>query len=185
MVINGVSLLSELIQDGLKGFPEAINNAFPKTEVQLCVVHQIRNSIKYVASKNVKVFIKDLKAVYQADTLELAESALLELEEKWGKKYPNVIKSWHDNWENLTTYFKYSAEIRKLIYTTNPIEGFHRQVRKYTKTKGSFTSENALMKLMFCAINTITERWNMPISNWGLVVGQLDIYFPNRIIFGR
>ena len=171
--------------DGLKGFPEAINTAFPRTEVQLCIVHQIRNSIKHVASKNQKEFILDLKTVYQAETKDLAEHNLLMLDEKWGRKYPIVIKSWNNNWDNLSSYFKYSAEIRKLIYTTNPIEGFHRQVRKYTKTKGAFTSENALFKLVFCAIKQITAKWNMPISNWSLAISQLDIYFPDRLKFGR
>jgi transposase-like protein len=171
--------------DGLKGFPEAINTAFPKTEIQLCVVHQIRNSLKFVASKNQKEFMVDLKAVYQASSKDSAEHNLLELDEKWGKKYPMVIKSWQENWDNLTTYFKYSTEVRRLIYTTNPIEGFHRQVRKYTKTKGSFTSENALFKLVFCAIREITTKWNQPISNWALIISQLDIYFPNRLKFGR
>jgi len=169
--------------DGLKGFPEAINTAFPKTEVQLCVVHQIRGSLKHVASKNQKEFIKDLKTIYQAESKDLAEYNLLQLDEKWGKKYPIVIKSWQQNWENLTTYFKYSAEVRKLIYTTNPIEGFHRQVRKYTKTKGSFTSENALFKLVFCAIKQITAKWNQPIPNWALTISQLDIFFPDRLNF--
>jgi transposase-like protein len=171
--------------DGLKGFPEAINTAFPNTEVQLCIVHQIRNSIKHVASKNQKEFIVDLKSIYQAETKDLAEYNLLKLEEKWGAKYPIVIKSWNNNWDNLSTYFKYSAEIRRLIYTTNPIEGFHRQVRKYTKTKGAFTSENALFKLVFCAIKQITAKWNMPIPNWSLAISQLDIYFPDRLKFGR
>ena len=171
--------------DGLKGFPEAINTAFPRTEVQLCIVHQIRNSIKHVASKNQKEFILDLKTVYQAETKDLAEHNLLMLDEKWGRKYPIVIKSWNNNWDNLSTYFKYSVEIRRLIYTTNPIEGFHRQVRKYTKTKGAFTSENALFKLVFCAIKQITAKWNMPISNWSLAISQLDIYFPDRLKFGR
>ncbi len=124
--------------DGLKGFPEAIQAAFPHTEVQLCVVHQIRNSIKHVASKNQKAFMVDLKTVYQAETKDLAEYNLLRLEEKWGEKYPMVLKSWQNNWDNLTTYFKYSSDVRRLIYTTNPIEGFHRMVRKYTKTKGAF-----------------------------------------------
>lgn len=171
--------------DGLKGFPEAINTAFPKTEVQLCIVHQIRNSLKHVASKNQKEFMVDLKAVYKASSLELAEYNLLMLDEKWGTKYPMVIKSWNNNWSNLSTYFKYSEQLRKLIYTTNPIEGFHRQVRKYTKTKGAFTSENALFKLLYCAIRQITEKWNMPIANWALTVSQLDIYFPDRLKFRR
>ena len=167
--------------DGLKGFPEAIQVAFPHTEVQLCVVHQIRNSIKHVASKNQKEFMGDLKTVYQAETKDLAEYKLLTLEEKWGDKYPMVIKSWQNNWDKLTTYFKYSSDVRRLIYTTNPIEGFHRQVRKYTKTKGAFTSENALFKLIFCAINNITAKWNQPLPNWALTISQLDIYFPNRL----
>jgi putative transposase len=171
--------------DGLKGFPEAVETAFPKTEVQLCIVHQIRNSLRLVASKNQKEFIADLKTVYQASTKDLAEYNLLRLEEKWGAKYPFVIKSWQNNWPNLSTYFKYSAEVRKLIYTTNPIEGFHRQVRKYTKTKGAFTSENALFKLVFCAIKHITAKWNQPLANWALTISQLDIFFPNRINFGR
>jgi putative transposase len=167
--------------DGLKGFPEAINTAFPKTETQLCVVHQIRNSIKFIASKNQKEFMVDLKTVYQAETKDLAEYNLLKLEEKWGKQYPMVIKSWQQNWDNLSTYFKYSAEIRRLVYTTNPIEGFHRQVRKYTKTKGAFTSENALFKLVFSAIMNIEKKWNQPLPNWALIVSQLDIFFPNRL----
>eukprot|EP01119_Soliformovum_irregulare_P020674 TRINITY_DN6740_c1_g1_i1.p1 TRINITY_DN6740_c1_g1~~TRINITY_DN6740_c1_g1_i1.p1 ORF type:complete len:416 (-),score=-114.41 TRINITY_DN6740_c1_g1_i1:23-1270(-) len=165
--------------DGLKGF--AIAAAFPMTEVQLCVVHQIRNSLKYVASKNQKEFMKDLKTIYQAENKELAEYNLLNLEEKWQNRYPMVIKSWQQNWDNLSTYFKYSGDIKKLIYTTNPIEGFHRQIRKYTKTKGAFVSENALFKLIFCAIKQITAKWNQPIPNWALTISQLDIFFPGRI----
>jgi len=182
---RGVNDILIACVDGLQGFPDAINSAFPQTEVQLCIVHQIRNSLKIVASKNQKEFMIDLKTVYQATSKEVAETNLLLLDEKWGKKYPMVIKSWNNNWDYLSTYFKYSDEIRKLIYTTNPIEGFHRQVRKYTKTKGAFTSENALFKLVFCAINQITEKWNMPIPNWALTISQLDIYFPNRLKFGR
>lgn len=167
--------------DGLKGFPEAIQNAFPKTEIQLCIVHQIRNSIKYVASKDQKPFMADLKLVYQAATQELAEHNLTKLDEKWGSRYPMVIKSWVTHWEHLTAYFKYSADVRRLIYTTNPIEGFHRQVRKYTKTKGAFTSDNALFKLVYCACQKIQEKWNMPLQNWAITISQLDIYFPGRL----
>lgn len=168
-----------------KDFRKQSVQQFPKTEVQLCIVHQIRNSLKNVASKNQKEFMGDLKTVYQAANKDSAEYNLLQLDEKWGKKYPMVIKSWQQNWGNLTAYFKYSSEVRRLIYTTNPIEGFHRQVRKYTKTKGSFTSENALFKLMFCAIKQITAKWNMPVPNWALTISQLDIYFPDRLKFGR
>ncbi len=170
--------------DGLKGFPEAIQAVFPKTEIQLCVVHQIRNSIKYVASKEQKNFMRDLKEVYRAPTKDLAEHNLQKLDEKWGCRYPMVTKSWFNHWENLSGYFKYSPEIRKLIYTTNPIEGFHRQVRKYTKTKGAFTAENALFKLVYCACQRIKEKWTMPLQNWGMTVGQLDIYFPGRLTLG-
>ena len=119
----------------------------------------------------------DLKTVYQANTKDLDEYNLLKLDEKLGKKYPIVIRSWNQNWDNLTTYFKYSHEVKKLIYTTNPIEGFHGQIRKYTKTKGSFTSENALFKLVFCSILNITAKWNMLIYSWALSIFQLDIYF--------
>ena len=123
----------------------------------------------------------DLKVVYKADTKALAEEALLALDEKWGKKYPAVLRSWNNNWENLSHYFKYAEPIRKLIYTTNPVEGFHRQVRKYTKTKGAFTSENALIKLIYCAAMNIKKKWNMPLANWALSIGQLDIHFSGRL----
>ena len=170
--------------DGLKGFPEAIKGVFPKTEVQLCIVHQVRNSLKYVASKNQKEFMKDLKEVYQAPNKDAAEYNLLKLEEKWVVKYPMVIKSWQSNWEHLSHYFHYSGEIRKLIYTTNAIEGFHRQVRKYTKTKGAFTSESALFKLIYCAIQKIGEKWTTPLQNWALTISQLHIYFDGRLQLG-
>ena len=168
--------------DGLKGFPEAINSIFSKTEIQLCVIHQIRNSLKYIASKNQKEFMADLKEVYKANSKDLAEAKLIELEEKWGKKYPLVLKSWNNNWHNISGYFKYSAEIRKLIYTTNAVEGLHRQIRKVTKTKGAFTSQIALEKLIFMAIKNIAKKWNnQPIQNWSLIIGQLDIFFTGRL----
>lgn len=167
--------------DGLTGFPEAIQTAFPKTEVQLCIVHQIRHSIKYVSSNDQKAFMKDLKTVYRADTKDLAEAKLIEMDDKWGKKYPLVIKSWQTKWDSLSTYFKFSKDIRRLIYTTNPIEGFHRQIRKYTKSKGAFTSEQALFKLFYCACQRIKEKWTMPIRDWAATISQLDIFFPDRI----
>lgn len=167
--------------DGLKGFPEAIATVFPKTEIQLCVVHQIRNSLKYVVSKDQKAFMVDLKLVYQATSKDLAEHHLLELDEKWGKKYPAVIKSWNANWETLSQYFKYPEALRRIIYTTNIVEGFHRQVRKYTKNKGSFTSENALLKLIYCACQKILEKWNQPMHNWALIASQLQIFFDGRL----
>jgi putative transposase len=182
---RGVQDILVACVDGLQGFPEAINTIFPQTEVQLCIVHQIRNSLKYVSSKDQKEFILDLKQVYKAVNKEGAEYNFLQLEQKWGKRYGIVIKSWKENWDSLTTYFKYSPEIRRLIYTTNPIEGFHRQLRKYTKTKGAFTSENALYKLVYCAIMQISKKWAPPLANWSLTISQLDIFFPGRISFNR
>jgi putative transposase len=167
--------------DNLKGFAEAIASIYPQTEVQTCVVHQIRNSIKYVASKDQKAFMADLKPVYQAVSKDEAEHQLQELEEKWGKKYPVVLDSWKRNWEKLTTCFQYSAAIRKLIYTTNTIEGFHRQVRKVTKTKGAFTSDMALLKLIYLATQNIQKKWTQPLQNWGLTVSQLSIRFGDRL----
>lgn len=167
--------------DGLKGFPEAIKTIFPNTEVQLCIIHQIRNSIRYVASKNHKEFMADLKPVYQAVNKEVAEEALLLLDEKWGKKYPIVIQSWQNKWENLSVYFKYPPEIRKVIYTTNIIESVHRQFRKLTKTKGAFPNENSLLKLLYMGIKNATKKWNMPIRNWNLTLSQLAIFFEGRL----
>lgn len=167
--------------DGLKGFSEAITTIFPKTEVQLCIVHQVRNSLKYVASKDQKAFIKDLKAVYRAATKDLAEQRLNELDAAWGKKYPIVIKSWRVNWEELTAFFKYPEEIRRIIYTTNVIEGFHRQLRKVSKTKGAFTNENALLKLIYLAIKNIEKKWTMPPKNWGQTISQLSVFFEGRL----
>jgi len=167
--------------DGLKGFPEAINSIFPKTEVQLCVVHQIRNSIRYVASKEQKEFAKDLKLIYQAPTKEVAQEELLKLEEKWGKKYPIVINSWQSKWDNLSVYFKYPVDIRRIIYTTNIIESVHRQFRKLTKTKGAFPNETALTKLLYLGIKNASKKWTMPVRNWSLTISQLAIFFEGRL----
>lgn len=167
--------------DGLKGFPEAIKTIFPRTEVQLCIIHQIRNSMRYVASKNHKEFMKDLKLVYQASTKELAEDELLKLDEKWGQKYPIVIGSWKSKWENLSVYFKYPPEIRKVIYTTNIIESVHRQFRKLTKTKGAFPNENSLLKLLYMGIKNAEKKWTMPVQNWNLTLSQLAIFFEGRL----
>jgi putative transposase len=167
--------------DALKGFAEAIQSIFPKTEVQSCIVHQIRNSLKYVASKDQKPFLADLKEVYRATTKELAEQQLDSLDQKWGKKYPLVLNSWRNNWSKLSTYFKYDPAIRKMIYTTNAIEGFHRQVRKVTKTKGAFPSDMALLKLIYLAYRNIRKKWTSPLQNWGLTVSQLSIWFEGRL----
>ena len=167
--------------DGLKGFPEAINSIYPETEVQLCVIHQIRNSLKYVASKNQKAFMADLKPVYKAVNKEAAEAALDALEARWGDLYPIVINSWRNKWENLSVYFKYPEDIRRVIYTTNAIEAIHRQFRKLTKTKGAFPNENSLMKLLYMGIQNASKKWTMPIHNWNLTLSQLSIYFEGRL----
>ena len=167
--------------DGLNGFPEAINSIFPQTKVQLCIVHQIRNSLKYVASKHQKEFMKDLKLVYKAISKEVAESELDRLEEKWGAMYPIVIQSWRNKWENLSYYFEYPEAIRKVIYTTNIIESVHRQFRKLTKTKGAFPNENSLLKLLYLGIQNASKKWTMPIWNWSLTLSQLAIFFEGRL----
>lgn len=167
--------------DGLRGFPEAIKTIYPKTEVQLCIVHQIRNSLKYVASKDQKEFMRDLKLVYQATNKDIAEEELLKLDEKWGKKYPIVLQSWQNKWENLSYYFKYPKEIRKIMYTTNIIESVHRQFRKLTKTKGAFPNENSLLKLLYMGIKNAKVKWTQPVHNWSLTISQLAIFFEGRL----
>lgn len=167
--------------DNLTGFVETINSTFPKTEVQLCIVHQIRNSIKYIASKDQKPFMRDLKSVYQAGTKANAEGMLDELDKKWGDKYPIVIMSWRNNWEELSAYFKYPPDIRRIIYTTNTVEGFNRQLRKVTKSKGVFPSEQALLKMIYLASEDIMKKWTSPLYNWALSAQQLAIYFPDRM----
>jgi len=167
--------------DNLGGFEEAIGSIYPKTEVQSCIVHQVRNTIKYVSTKDSSAVIADVKLVYQAVSKELAEEHLNTLEEKWGKKYPIVIKSWRNNWQKLSTFFKYAADIRRIIYTTYTIEGFHRQLRKVTKTKGAFTNDMALLKLVYLASERIAEKWTKPLPNWGLTIQQLSIIFEGRM----
>jgi transposase-like protein len=178
---RGVQDLLIACTDNLKGFSEAILSIFPKTQIQKCIVHQIRNSLKYIASKDQKVFMRDLKLVYKAINKQVAEDELINLEEKWGQKYPVVIESWNRNWEELSAYFEYTEPIRKIIYTTNAVEGFHRQVRKVTKTKGAFTSDMALMKLIYLATKNIEKKWTNSIQNWSLVIQQLYIKFGDRI----
>lgn len=167
--------------DGLKGFPEAINAIFPQTEVQLCIVHQIRNSLRYVASKNQKAFMADLKPVYRAATRGEAEDALDKLEARWGASYPIVIQSWRNKWEHLSAYFKYPEPIRRVVYTTNSIEAVHRQFRKLTKTKGGFPNDMSLLKLLYLGIQNASKKWTMPIQNWNLTLSQLAIYFEGRL----
>lgn len=167
--------------DGLKGFPEAIEAIFPNTVVQLCIVHQIRNSLKYVGSKNQKEFMADLKRVYKASNKDLAEAELDILEDKWNDQYPIVIKSWRNNWDRLSQYFQYPEDIRRIIYTTNTIEAVHRQFRKLTKTKGAFSNQNSLLKLLYMGIQNASKKWTMPVQNWSLTISQLAIFFEGRL----
>ena len=167
--------------DGLNGFPEAIASIYPETEVQLCVIHQVRNSLKYVASKHQKAFMADLKPVYRATSKSAAETALDELENKWGSQYPIVIDSWRRKWENLSVYFKYPEYVRRVIYTTNAIEAVHRQFRKLTKTKGAFPNENSLLKLLYAGILNASKKWTMPVQNWNLALSQFAIHFEGRL----
>lgn len=166
--------------DGLKGFPEAINTIFPKTEIQLCIIHQIRNTLRYVASKDQKQFMKELKEVYKAPTEEAALINLDRLEETWGKKYSLAIKSWRINWDNLATFFKYPEEIRTVIYTTNAVEALHRQFRKVTKSRSLFPNDDALKKMLYLAYRDLSKKWTMPIRNWAIVLSNFSIYFKDR-----
>ena len=177
---RGVKDILIACTDNLNGFSDAILSVFPEAAVQSCIVHQVRNSVKYVASKNQKEFMKDLKQVYQAVSLEKAEDELDNLELKWGEDYPMVIKSWRDNWHKLSAYFQFSDAIRRIIYTTNTVEGYHRQIRKVTKNKGVFTNDTALEKLVYLAYRNIRKKWTMPLSNWGQTAQQLAIKFPER-----
>jgi len=178
---RGVNDILIACVDGLKGFPEAIGAIFPDTEVQLCVVHQIRNSLKYVASKDQKEFMADLKRVYKASNKDLTAAELDTLEDKWNDKYPIVIKSWKNNWERLSQYFKYPEDIRRIIYTTNTIEAVHRQFRKMTKTKGAFPNQDSLLKLLYMGIQNASKKWTMPLQNWSLTISQLAIFFEGRL----
>jgi len=178
---RGVEDIFVACVDGLKGFPEAIASVYPQAQVQLCIVHQVRTSLRYVPEKDKKAVVADLKPVYQAVNQDQGYERLLEFEDKWGKKYPLSVKGWLDNWVNLSTYFEYSPEIRRAIYTTNAIEAMHRQVSKVTKSKGAFTSDQALLKLIYLIIQDITKKWTMPIQNWGLTMQQLHIKFGDRI----
>lgn len=167
--------------DGLTGFPEAIESVFPKTEIQLCLIHQVRNTLKYVASKDQKAFMKQLREVYKAPTEEAALSNLDLLEENWGKKYTLAIKSWRKNWTNLATFFKYPEEIRTVIYTTNAVESVHRQFRKVTKNRALFPNDDALKKMLFLAYRDLSKKWTMPIRNWAIALSVFSVYFSDRL----
>jgi transposase-like protein len=166
--------------DGLAGFAEAIESIFPKTAVQRCIVHQIRNSMRFVAHKDRRAFARDLKAVYRAPTRELAETALLELADQWGERYAVAIRSWENNWNDLTTMFDYPKDIRRLIYTTNAIENYNRQIRKVSKTKAAFPTVEAARKLLFLVNRNVTAKWTAPVQDWTHILNQLAIRFEDR-----
>jgi transposase-like protein len=178
---RGVEDIMIVSVDGLTGFVDAIGAVYPKAEVQRCIVHQVRYTTKFVNYKDKKSFMKDLKAVYQAPTEEIALENLDTLEENWGKKYPSSIASWRNNWPQLSTYFKYPQEIRKIIYTTNSIENFNRGLRKVTKAKSVFPTDDALFKSIYLAMVDITKKWTGATWNWGQTLDQLMIYFGDRI----
>ena len=154
---------------------------YPDTEIQRCILHQIRNSTKFISYKDIKSFVSDLKKIYKAATEEAALSALEDLEEKWTKKYPMAVKSWKNNWGELSTYFKYPEELRRIIYTTNSVENYHRSLRKVTKTKSAFVNDMALMKILYLATVDVTKKWSERIREWPIIYSQLDIYFSERI----
>ena len=166
--------------DGLTGFREAINAAFPKSQIQRCIIHQIRSSTRYVSYKDIKAVMADLKRVYQAINEDEAMNALREFKEKWAKTYPSLVRSWEENWDILSTFFAYPAEVRKIIYTTNIIEGLNRQFRKITKNKPSFTNDDALRKILYLASKNIVEHWTCVCRNWDMVSNQLHILFGDR-----
>jgi transposase-like protein len=178
---RGVKEILIACMDGLKGLPEAIKTVFPSVNIQTCIVHQIRNSIKYIASKDKKEFIKDLKCVYKASTEELALTHLDNLKDKWGGKYAIVIDSWYNNWSQLSTFFNFSPEIRKMIYTTNTLEGFNRQIRKYTKARTLFPTDQSLSKCVYLATMEIIEKWTQPTPNWGRTLAELSIIFDEQL----
>ena len=167
--------------DGLTGFSNAIASAFPKTEIQQCIIHQIRNTTRYVSYKDIKSLMVDLKSVYKAHSEEAALFELDNFEEKWKKKYPKIALSWRTNWANLATYFKYPKEIRTLIYTTNSIEAFNRQLRKVSKSRSVFPTDDSLLKLLYLAMVDITKKWTGRRREWGVIHSQLEIYFAERL----
>lgn len=167
--------------DGLTGFKDAIQAVFPRAQIQRCIIHQVRQSLTYVSWKDRKAFVADLRTIYQAPTREAAETRLLELSERWSATYPMAVRSWETHWEDLATMFEYGAEIRRLIYTTNSIEGYNRQLRKVTKTKGAFPTDDAARKLLFLVNRNITRKWTAPVPNWARIRNQLAIRFAGRL----
>ena len=178
---RGVNDILITVTDNLNGFTETISTVFPASTKQICVVHQIRNSSKYVVWKDKRAFAKDLKDIYTAPNKKAAETALEALSEQWNSKYSYAIRSWRNNWDELTAFFEFPMEIRKIIYTTNTIENLNGKIRKYTKNKMSFPTDEAVMKSVFLAVNETTKKWTMPIRDWGLILNQFLIIFDDRL----
>jgi putative transposase len=178
---RGVEDMLIICVDGLKGFDTAIATVFPAATVQLCIVHQLRNSFRFIPDKYLKSFVKDIKGVYQASDRDQAMEQLLLVQETWGQRYPQAIQPWLDKWELLSPYFEYPAAIRKVMYTTNTVEGYHRQLRKVTKTKGAFPSDIALQKLVYLVIQNLQIKWETTTYNWKEILAQVSIIFTERI----
>ena len=177
---RGVTDIFIACHDNLKGLVEAISAVFPKTKQQLCIVHQIRNSTKFVPYKDRKTVCADLKKIYGAVNLDDAEYAKEEFREKWNKKYPAILRSWDDNWAELTTFFEYPEQIRHLIYTTNAVEAYHRMVRKFTKAKAIFPTDDSIRKVVYLSVKEIIKKWTQPVRDWGMAYSQFAIFFADR-----
>lgn len=177
---RGVKDIFIACHDNLPGFANALATVFPRTENQLCIIHMIRNSTKYVSYKDIKAVMADLKKVYGAVSEEAALYALEEFNEKWSGKYPQIYKSWESNWADLSGFFKYPEEMRRLIYTTNAVEGFHRMLRKFTKTKTNYPTDDALRKSIYLSVKEISKKWNQPYHNWGIIIGQFMMFYGER-----
>lgn len=178
---RGVKDICIACMDGLRGLPDAIKTVFPNVSIQSCIIHQIRSSMRYVPYKDRKIFVADLKKVYKAPNEEIALAQLDMLKEKWNDKYSNVIESWYINWDKLSTFFAFNEQIRKMIYTTNTLEGINRQIRKFTKTRTVFPTDDSLRKSLYLATEIIMQKWTSPISNWGLILSQFMIMFGDRL----
>ena len=179
---RGVKDIFIACHDNLKGLGEAINAVFPRTKQQLCIVHQVRNSVKFVPYKDRKTVCADLKKIYGAANLDAAEYALEEFREKWSKKYPAILRSWDENWAELTTFFEYPPEIRHLIYTTNTVEAYHRMVRKFTKARSIFPTDDSIRKVVYLSVKEISKKWTMPVRDWGLAYSQFAVFFAERLV---
>lgn len=178
---RGVQDILLVCVDNLTGFSQAISACYPKTDIQKCIVHQIRNSVRYVSYKDLKRVTADLKPIYKAPTEEAALQELERFEEEWGRKYPLIVKSWRQNWDELSTFFVYPAELRKLIYTTNMIEGYHRQLRKVTKGKSIFPTDDSLQKMLYLATMNVIRKWTGRVQNWSQILLQLTVCYPDRV----